>query len=83
MVREFSQLDWIVEKASEVLEDKVKDGPLTDRDVEMAYDLFAAKRLKQLIRPSSGFDEVQAENYIKMKLQEKMKQLNRETWGRE
>ena len=82
-MRDFSQLDWIVEKASEVLVDKVKDAPLSDADVEMAFELFASKRLQQISRSLEGeADAVQARNYILMKLQERAKQLNLETWER-
>jgi hypothetical protein len=83
-VAEFSQLNWIVEKASELLADKVKDAPLSDRDVEIAFDIFARGRLDQL-RGSfkDDFDEAQAKNYVLTKLHEKAKQLNTANWGEE
>lgn len=83
-MRDLSQLDWIVEKASELLVDKVKDAPLSDADVDMAFELFAAKRLRQLGHSLGGeAGMVQAKNYILMKLQERARQLNLQTWGKE
>jgi hypothetical protein len=80
---EFSQLNWIVEKASELLSDKVKDAPLTDRDVDMAFDMFAKSRLQHLQNSfKSDFERAQAQDYVVMKLQERAKQLNSERWGR-
>jgi hypothetical protein len=76
-----TSLDWIVQKAAELLEDKVKDGPLTSRDVEIAFDMFAVPRLKALQERSelpATWD--QARDFIVMKLQERAKQLNSETW---
>ncbi|MEM2192227.1 MAG: hypothetical protein QW179_00485 [Candidatus Hadarchaeales archaeon] len=80
---EFSELNWIVEKASEMLNDKVKDGPLSDKDVEVAFELFAKPRLASL-EPSfsSDLERAQARDYIMMKLQDRMKQLNSEHWGK-
>jgi hypothetical protein len=78
---EFSQLNWIVEKASELLSDKVKDAPLTDRDVDMAFDMFAKSRLQHLQSSfKSDFERAQAQDYVVMKLQERAKQLNSERW---
>lgn len=83
-MKDLSQLDWIVEKASEVLMDKVRDAPLSVRDVEIAFDIFASKRLQQIEQASgSNFDEIQAKQYVLMKLQERAKQLNLEKWGKE
>lgn len=78
---ELSQLNWVVEKASELLVDKVKEAPLTDRDVEMAYDMFAKSRLQHLEKSlPSDLDRAQARDYVVMKLQERAKQLNSEKW---
>jgi 2,3-bisphosphoglycerate-independent phosphoglycerate mutase len=32
-------MDWIVQKTAELLADKVKDGPLTDRDINLAFEI--------------------------------------------
>jgi hypothetical protein len=82
-VTEFSQLNWIVEKASELLADKVKDAPLSDRDVDMAFEMFAKSRLQHL-RGSfkSELERAQAQDYVVMKLQERANQLNSERWRR-
>ena len=81
---EFSHLNRIVDKASELLADKVKDAPLSDRDVEIAYELFAKSRLDQLKSSfKNSFDEAQARNYVLIKLQEKAKQFNTDAWGGE
>lgn len=78
---EFSQLNWIIEKASELLSDKVKDAPLTDMDVEIAYDMFAKSRLQHVEGEfKTDQDRAQAQDYIIMKLQERAKQLNNERW---
>jgi len=45
---ESSELDWIVQKTVELLVDKVKDAPLTDRDIDLAFEIFARPRLEHL-----------------------------------
>ncbi|MFN4133350.1 MAG: hypothetical protein ACK4GQ_03165 [Candidatus Hadarchaeales archaeon] len=78
---ELSELNWIVEKASEMLSDKVKDGPLSDKDLEVAFELFAKPRLTTIESSfSSDLERAQARDYIMMKLQDRMKQLNSEHW---
>lgn len=80
---ESSELDWIVQKTVELLADKVKDAPLTDRDIDLAFEIFARPRLEHL---SSSFESElerrQARDFIMMKLQERAKQLNAEHWQR-
>jgi AAA+ ATPase superfamily predicted ATPase len=78
---EQSELGWIAQKAAELLIDKVRDAPLTDRDIELAFEMFAKPRLERL----SGFlqselERRQAKDFIMMKLQERAKQLNAEHW---
>lgn len=78
---ELSELDWIVQKAAELLADKVKDAPLTDRDVEMAFDILARPRLAHLADSfESESERRQARDFIMVKLQERIKQLNAEHW---
>ena len=78
---ERSELDWIVQKATELLVDKVKDSQLTDRDIELAFEIFAKPRLERLSRAfKSDLEKRQARDFIMMKLQERMKQLNAEQW---
>jgi len=80
-VVELSELDWIVQKAAELLADKVKDAPLTDRDVEMAFDILARPRLAHLADSfGSESERRQARDFIMVKLQERIKQLNAEHW---
>jgi len=80
-VVERSELDWIVQKATEILADKVKDSRLTDRDIELAFDMFAKPRLERLSNAfRSDLERRQARDFILMKLQERMKQLNAEQW---
>jgi len=78
---ESSELDWIVQKTVELLADKVKDAPLTDRDIDLAFEMFARSRLEHL---NSSFETElerrQARDFIMMKLQERAKQLNAENW---
>ena len=75
------ELDWIVQKATELLADKVKDSLLTDRDIELAFEIFARPRLERLSDAfKSELERRQARDFIMMKLQERMKQLNAEQW---
>jgi len=75
------ELDWIVEKASELLADKVHDGPLTERDIELAHEIFARPRLQKI---SSSFESeeeyTKAVNHIRTKLHEVAKRLNVKYW---
>ncbi|HID60693.1 MAG TPA: hypothetical protein EYP46_02400 [Hadesarchaea archaeon] len=81
---ELSELDWIVQKTAELLADKVRDAPLTDQDVEMAFDAFARSRLEHLSDSfKSKQERTQARDFIIMKLRERTKQLNAEHWGKE
>lgn len=81
---ELSELDWIVQKAAELLVDKVKDAPLIDHDVDMAFDMFARPRLAHLSESLGGEQERrQAHDFIIVKLQERTKQLNAEHWQKE
>ena len=76
-----SELDWIVQKATELLADKVKDAPLTDRDIELAFEMFAKPRLERLSNAfKTELERRQARDFIMMKLQERSKQLNAEQW---
>jgi hypothetical protein len=73
------EIDWIVEKASELLEDKVKDGPISEKDVQLAFEIFARPRLSRLSF-ESGYEARQTEDKILVKLNERAKQLNSEHW---
>ncbi|HDI12780.1 MAG: hypothetical protein DRN83_02040 [Hadesarchaea archaeon] len=79
-----SALDWIVQKTAELLEDKVKDAPLTEEDIKIAFGAFAKTRLDRLAEDSfkSEHDRTQAEDFIMAKLRERAKQLNAENWGK-
>jgi len=78
---EGSELDWIVEKASELLVDKVKDAPLTDRDIKLAFEIFAQPRLKRLSETfSDEREQRRAVDHIMIKLQELARRLNAEHW---
>jgi methyl coenzyme M reductase subunit C-like uncharacterized protein (methanogenesis marker protein 7) len=82
-VVEPSELDWIVQKAAELLADKVRDAPLTDRDVELAFEILARPRLEHLANSfGSESERRQARDFIMAKLQERVKQLNAEHWQR-
>lgn len=81
---ESQELDWIVQKSAELLVDKVKDAPLTDRDIELAFDMFAKPRLEHLKESlGSELERRQARDFIMMKLQERVKQLNAEHWQKQ
>jgi hypothetical protein len=75
------ELDWIVQKASELLLDKVKDAPLTDRDIGLAFEIFARPRLKKLSDILMSRQEHQrAVKYITTKLREYAEELNSKHW---
>ncbi|MEW6592127.1 MAG: hypothetical protein AB1305_00325 [Candidatus Hadarchaeota archaeon] len=77
------ELDWIVQKAAELLSDKVKDALITDRDIEAAFEMFAKPRLEHMESSfKSDIERTQARDFIMMKLQERAKQLNAEQWGK-
>ena len=79
-----SELDWIAQKACELLEDKVKDAPLADRDVKLAFEIFAEPRLQKLSDAfASELERRQAIDRIMMKLQERARQLNADHWRKE
>jgi hypothetical protein len=78
---EQSELDWIVQKASELLVDKVKDGPLMDRDVRLAFEIFAQPRLKKFSETFTDEKEQRrAVDHIIIKLEELARRLNMEHW---
>ena len=78
---EQSELDWIVQKASELLVDKVKDGPLIDRDVKLAFEIFAQPRLKRFSETFTDEKEQRrAVDHIMIKLEELARRLNMEHW---
>ena len=78
---ESSELDWIVQKTAELLADKVKDGPLTDRDINLTFDMFAKPRPENLATSfETDLEPVQARDLIMMKLNDRAKQLNAEQW---
>lgn len=77
-----SDIDWIVEKASELLADKVEDGPLDEEDINLAFEIFAEPRLRKLSDSFSDKDEyTEAANEVRVKLHEVAKELNEEHWG--
>ncbi len=78
---EQSELDWIVQKAAELLADKVNDAPLTDRDIEMAFEIFAEPRLKRLFGEQEDEKErKRVVDYIMAELRRYMQRLNSERW---
>lgn len=80
MAADKSELDWIVRKAYELLEDKVKDGPLTDGDVKLAFEIFAQPRLRKLFEGQAEVEHKRAADYVMMELQERARQLNLKRW---
>ena len=80
---EGSELDWIAQKASELLVDKVKDGPLIDRDIKLAFEIFAEPRLKRLsVAFADERERARAVDHIMTKLQEYARRLNAEHWSK-
>lgn len=79
-----SDIDWIAEKASELLADKVEDGPLEEEDINLAFEIFAEPRLRKISDSFSDEEEyTEAANQIRVKLHEVAKELNEEHWSGE
>lgn len=77
-----SDIDWIVEKASELLVDKVNDGPLKEEDIDLAFEMFAQPRLKKIQDSFSDEDDyTEAANEVRVKLHEVAQDLNEEHWS--
>ncbi|KXA91621.1 hypothetical protein AKJ57_00615 [candidate division MSBL1 archaeon SCGC-AAA259A05] len=77
-----SDVDWIAEKASELLMDKVEEAPLDEEDINLAFEIFAEPRLKKISDSFSDKSEyTEAANKIRVKLHEVAKELNEEHWG--
>lgn len=74
------ELDWIAEKACEMLMDKVRDGPLTEHDVRLAFEIFAQPRLKKLFEIRGEQEPKEAVDYIMNKLRGYAARLNAEHW---
>ncbi len=78
------ELEWIAQKAAELLQDKVKEAPLTKRDVELALDVFAIPRLRKLsneLNTEKKFKDAVEE--IRKELREQAVKLNLERWQKE
>lgn len=75
------ELDWIVDKASELLLDKVEEAPLKEEDIDLAFTLFAEPRLRKVSKSFDTEEEyTKAVNYVRVKLHEVSKKLNKENW---
>ncbi len=75
-------MDWIVEKASELLMDKVNDAPLKEEDIDLAFEMFAEPRLEKIRDSFSDEDEyTEATNEVRVKLHEVAQELNEEHWS--
>ena len=75
------ELDWIVQKASELLADKVREAPITEGDIKLAFDIFAEPRLKKIANSFESEEEyTKAVNYVRVKLHEVAQKLNSENW---
>lgn len=77
-------IEWIVEKASELLVDKVEDGLLKEEDINLAYQMFVEPRLRKISDSFSDVDEyTEATNEIRIRLHEVADKLNKQRWGDE
>jgi hypothetical protein len=74
------ELEWIAQKAAELLRDKVKEAPLTKQDVELALDVFAIPRLRKLNELDTEQKFKQALDEIRTELEEQAVKLNMEYW---
>lgn len=77
-----TDIDWIIEKASELLVDKVEDGPLKEEDIDLAFDIFAEPRLKKIKNSFNTEEEYnEAANQVRVGLHEVAQELNKEHWS--
>jgi len=77
-----TDIEWIVEKATELLEDKVEEEPLREEDVDLAFDIFAKPRLEKIKDSFEDEDKFQeASNDVRVGLHKAAKDLNREHWS--
>jgi hypothetical protein len=74
------ELEWIAQKAAELLQDKVKEALLTKQDVELALDVFAIPRLRKLNELDTEQKFKQAVDEIWAELGEHAVKLNMEYW---
>jgi len=74
------KLEWIAQKATEILQDKVKEAPLTKQDIELALDVFAIPRLRKLNELDTEQKFKQAVDEIRAELGEHVVKLNMEHW---
>lgn len=78
---EEADLDWVVDKASGLLYDKVKEGPLKEEDVDLAYVMIAERRLKKMFESSSsGGIYEDAREEVMSRLRKIALKLNDEYW---
>jgi hypothetical protein len=80
MVREF---EWIAQKAVELLQDKVREAPLTKQDVELALDVFAIPRLRKIGGLDTEQKFRQAVEEMRAELGRQAVRLNIEQWKKE
>lgn len=77
-----TDIDWIIEKAEELLVDKVEEEPLTDEDVDLAFDIFANPRLEKIKDSFSDEEEYEeAVNEVRVGLHKAAKKLNKKHWS--
>lgn len=78
---ENSDLEWIVEKSSELLVDKVEEGPIGEEDIDLAFEIFAEPRLTKISDSFAGKSEyTEAANKVRIRLHEVAKELNEKHW---
>lgn len=77
-----SDIEWIVEKSSELLADKVEDGPIEEEDINLAFQIFAEPRLDKISDSFSDEKEYnEAANKIRVRLHKVAKELNEKNWS--
>lgn len=77
-----TDIDWIVEKSTELLADKIEEGPLKEEDIDLAFEIFAEPRLEKISESFSDESEFnEAANEVRIRLHEKAKELNEEHWS--
>lgn len=74
-------IEWLLIKGYQALEEKVKEKPISNEDIKMAYEIYIRPRLEKMSF-ADDFERRQVEDYILSKLSDRSKQLNSQQWGK-
>ncbi|GEM_PF-4522936 len=75
------EIEGFLQRAYLALEEKVREGPLTDKDLRVVFEVHIAPRLERL-GISDTFERKQLEDFVFSKLNDRSRQLNSQYWGK-